>query len=155
MVVSITITQHTQNTQLIWSSTPDYNSLSHRRNVASFSIFYRYFHADCSSELANCMPPSHPAASLHKTYYFFSSLFHSHCASQINASKSRVTIKNSYIWFTTHYKSRSVKALKRMRGKTFQYRVPSVMEISWIQSLYMEHYPALHQNKPVSNQHFS
>ena len=26
-------------------------------NVASLSIFYRYFHADCSSELANCMPP--------------------------------------------------------------------------------------------------
>ena len=33
------------------------DSLSHRRNVAS--IFYRYFHADCSSEHANCMlPPS-------------------------------------------------------------------------------------------------
>merc|ERR1712035_254448 len=28
-----------------------------RRNVASLSIFYRYFHANCSSELANCMPP--------------------------------------------------------------------------------------------------
>ena len=33
------------------------NSLSHRRNVASLSIFYRYFHAEYSSELANCMPP--------------------------------------------------------------------------------------------------
>ena len=32
------------------------DSLSHRRNVASLSIFYHYFHADCSSELANCMP---------------------------------------------------------------------------------------------------
>ena len=32
------------------------DSLTHRRNVASLSIFYRYFHADCSSELANCMP---------------------------------------------------------------------------------------------------
>ena len=31
--------------------------LRHRHNVASLSIFYRYFHADCSSELANCMPP--------------------------------------------------------------------------------------------------
>ena len=34
-----------------------FDFLSHRRNVASLSIFYRYFHADCSSELANCMPP--------------------------------------------------------------------------------------------------
>jgi len=31
-----------------------------RRNVASLSIFYRYFHANCSSELANCMPPPLP-----------------------------------------------------------------------------------------------
>ena len=36
------------------------DSLSHRRNVASSSIFYRSFHADCSSELANCMLPSLP-----------------------------------------------------------------------------------------------
>ena len=32
------------------------DTLSHCFNVASLSIFYRYFHADCSSELANCMP---------------------------------------------------------------------------------------------------
>lgn len=31
-------------------------SLSHRRNVASLSIFYRYFHGNCSTDLANCMP---------------------------------------------------------------------------------------------------
>ena len=31
------------------------DSLSHRCNVASLSLFYRYFHADCSYELANCM----------------------------------------------------------------------------------------------------
>merc|ERR1711980_11675 len=31
-----------------------------RRNVASLSISYRYFHANCSSELANCMPPPLP-----------------------------------------------------------------------------------------------
>ena len=36
------------------------DSLSHRRNVTSLSFFYCYFHADCSSELANCMPPSIP-----------------------------------------------------------------------------------------------
>ena len=36
------------------------DSLSHRCNVASLSIFYRYFHADCSSELANCMSPPLP-----------------------------------------------------------------------------------------------
>ena len=34
--------------------------LNVRRNVASLSIFYRYFHANCSSELANCMPPLLP-----------------------------------------------------------------------------------------------
>ena len=32
------------------------DSLSHGQNVTSLSIFYRYFHADCSSELANCLP---------------------------------------------------------------------------------------------------
>ena len=31
------------------------DSLSHRRNVVSLFIFYRYNYADCSSELANCM----------------------------------------------------------------------------------------------------
>ena len=34
--------------------------LSHRRNVASLSLFYCYFHADFSSKLANWMPPSLP-----------------------------------------------------------------------------------------------
>ena len=39
------------------------DSFSHRRNVASLSIFYFYFHANCSSEHANCMPPpSHDLA---------------------------------------------------------------------------------------------
>ena len=33
------------------------NSLSHWHNAASLSLYYRYFHADCSSELENCMPP--------------------------------------------------------------------------------------------------
>ena len=36
------------------------DSLSHRRNVASLSLFHHYFHADCSSELANYMPPPLP-----------------------------------------------------------------------------------------------
>ena len=31
--------------------------LASRRDVASLAIFYRFFHANCSSELANCMPP--------------------------------------------------------------------------------------------------
>ena len=34
--------------------------LSHRRNVASLCIFYRYFHANCFSEFANCMPIHNP-----------------------------------------------------------------------------------------------
>ena len=36
------------------------DSLSYQQIVASLSIFYRYFHADCSSEFANCMPPPLP-----------------------------------------------------------------------------------------------
>ena len=36
------------------------DSLSHRRNVAFLSLLYRYFHADCFSELANCIPPPLP-----------------------------------------------------------------------------------------------
>ena len=32
----------------------------HRHNVTSLSLFYHYFHADCSSELSNCMPPPLP-----------------------------------------------------------------------------------------------
>ena len=39
------------------------DSLSHHRNVASLSILCCYFHADCSSELANCMPPPLPQPS--------------------------------------------------------------------------------------------
>ena len=31
--------------------------LSHHRNVAFLALFYRYFHANCSSDLANCVPP--------------------------------------------------------------------------------------------------
>ena len=51
---------------------------SHRRNVASLALFYRYFCANCSSDLANCMPAllplprctrlasfSHPPYSVH------------------------------------------------------------------------------------------
>ena len=40
--------------------TDSLDSLSHRRNVASLYIFYRYFHAVCSSELTNCIPPTLP-----------------------------------------------------------------------------------------------
>ncbi len=34
--------------------------LNLRRNNVSLSIFYRCFHDNCSSELANCMPPLLP-----------------------------------------------------------------------------------------------
>ena len=34
--------------------------LSHRRYVASLALFYSYFHANCSSDLANCVPPLLP-----------------------------------------------------------------------------------------------
>ena len=45
------------------------DSLRHRRNVASLFIFYLYFHADNSSELANCMPLpfSRPCCTRHST----------------------------------------------------------------------------------------
>lgn len=37
--------------------------------VTSFSIFYRYFQANCSFELGNCIPiPSLAAVSLHKNF---------------------------------------------------------------------------------------
>ena len=36
------------------------DSLSHQHDVASLFLFCLYFHADCSSELANCMPPPLP-----------------------------------------------------------------------------------------------
>ena len=32
-------------------------SLSHRRNVASLSLFYKYFHGSCSDELKSLTPP--------------------------------------------------------------------------------------------------
>ena len=32
------------------------DSLSHRRNVASLSLFYKYFHGHCSSELSSLVP---------------------------------------------------------------------------------------------------
>ena len=46
--------------RLINSAPLTLDSLNHRRYVASLFIFNRYFHADCSSELANCMPPPLP-----------------------------------------------------------------------------------------------
>ncbi len=48
--------------------------LNSRRSVASLSIFYRYFHANCSFELANCMPPLLPRSSCTR----FSSHAHSY-----------------------------------------------------------------------------
>merc|ERR1711942_167742 len=33
------------------------HSLSHRRNVASLSLFYKYFHQQCSRELFDLVPP--------------------------------------------------------------------------------------------------
>ena len=37
--------------------TSQLQSLSHRRAVASLSLFYRYYFGACSSELAGCVPP--------------------------------------------------------------------------------------------------
>ena len=35
----------------------DLQALSHRRDVASLSLFYRYYYGKCSSELADLVPP--------------------------------------------------------------------------------------------------
>ena len=35
--------------------------LSHRRDVASFSLFYRYFHGYCSRDLASLIPNTYPS----------------------------------------------------------------------------------------------
>ncbi len=43
--------------RLISSLTKCGQPLKLRRNVASLSIFYSYFHANCSSDLTNCMAP--------------------------------------------------------------------------------------------------
>jgi hypothetical protein len=39
--------------------------LDHRRKVGDLSLFYRYFHADCSAEIASIMPP--PASFVRST----------------------------------------------------------------------------------------
>lgn len=39
------------------SITDKYPSLKHRRNVASLSLFYRYFNQQCSEELSSIIPP--------------------------------------------------------------------------------------------------
>ena len=49
--------------------------LTFRHNVATFAILYRYFQANWSSELANCILPSTPAASPHTIFYSLSFLF--------------------------------------------------------------------------------
>ena len=47
-------------------------SLSHRRDVASLSLFYRYFHGHCSNELASLIPNTYPASdSLIQTHRYF------------------------------------------------------------------------------------
>ena len=35
----------------------DLQALSHRRGVASLSLFYKYYYGKCSSELADLVPP--------------------------------------------------------------------------------------------------
>ena len=37
----------------------DLRALSHRRDVASLSLFYKYYYGKCSSELADLVPPYH------------------------------------------------------------------------------------------------
>ena len=39
--------------------------LSHRRDVASLSLFYKYYHGNCSSELADLVPPKRVMWELH------------------------------------------------------------------------------------------
>src|SRR5256885_15940198 len=50
--------------------TDSLQSLSSRRKVASLSLYYRYFHNYCSSELFESMPPlmRRPRPTRHSTY---------------------------------------------------------------------------------------
>ena len=62
--------QHTQLSWTEWSQRLFVSSdlllslavfyLSNLAAMLPLSVFYRYFHANCSSELANCMPPLLP-----------------------------------------------------------------------------------------------
>ena len=74
---------------------------SHRSNVSSVSLFYSYFHADCSSELANYMPPSFSQP--HCTR--LSTSFHSYSVHFCNA---RV---NQYLYFFIPYTGKLWKSL--------------------------------------------
>lgn len=56
-------------------------SRKHRRNVASFYIFYRYVHGYSSSELANCMLLPFPQPCHTRIY----NLSHPYCIHLINA----------------------------------------------------------------------
>ncbi len=49
--------------------------LNIRREFASLSIFYRYFQGNCSSELANCMPPLLPRPPCTRLFFSSSSLY--------------------------------------------------------------------------------
>ncbi len=51
--------------------------------VAHLSIFYRYFHSDCSSEFVNCMPHPPSVTSMHSTFHSCSSL---HCPNPLCTS---------------------------------------------------------------------
>ena len=44
------------NMQDYWSFTASLQPLAHRRNVASLSLFYRYYFGRCYSELAHLVP---------------------------------------------------------------------------------------------------
>ena len=61
------------NMQNCWSFT--HEPLAHHRNVASLSLFYRYYFGRCSSELAQLVPL--PFSRGRSTYY--SDRFHDFC----------------------------------------------------------------------------
>ncbi len=52
-----------------------FSLLNSAAKLPSLYIFHRYFHSDCSSELANCMPPHLPRPRLHSPLHLSSSLY--------------------------------------------------------------------------------
>ena len=68
-------------------------SLSHRRDVASLSLFYRYFHGHCSDELASLVPNTYPS-------YNYSIQTHRYIRNQHSVYLPRInttTYSNSFI----------------------------------------------------------
>ena len=89
------------------------DSLSHRRNVASLSIFYRYFHTDCSFELANYMPSPSRALAIQDFLLLLIPILSIFLMQELTVSSlSSLTLVKSgtlFLWWLKLLQKRSVK----------------------------------------------